>query len=236
MLKQFNESFSSRLFPSFARNVSNSLTSRSHLEQRGAFKSINELASKLTSLFYFISISLCVSRNDVTVLLLSDKKISLVVKAKLYASLLPQTLIIQRFVFPEKKEEGKKNHSFKLSNSIYTRESCHAPMGRTIICFVSTRPPLRPFIVVRSTVWVRLPRATILDASVSSFREIDCLAALPTLFPSLEFHECLRGVNQPCRHEYSPSESPLIPPFSRVFKFRNNRETSFHKSEASFNN
>lgn len=108
MLKQFNESFSSRLFPSFARNVSNSLTSRSHLEQRGAFKSINELASKLTSLFYFISISLCVSRNDVTVLLLSDKKISLVVKTKLYASLLPQTLIIQRFVFPEKKEEGKK--------------------------------------------------------------------------------------------------------------------------------
>lgn len=72
-------------------------------------------------------------------------------------------------------------------------------MGRTIICFVSTRPPLRPLIVVRSTVWVRLPRATILHASVSSFREIDCLAALPTLFPLLEFHECLRDVNQPYR-------------------------------------
>lgn len=235
MLKQFNESFSSRLFPSFARNVSNSLTSRSHLEQRGAFKSINELASKLTSLFYFISISLCVSRNDVTVLLLSDKKISLVVKTKRFFTATNIDYSKIRLSWKERRRE-KENHSVKLSNSIYTRESCHAPMGRTIICFVSTRPPLRPLIVVRSTVWVRLPRATILDASVSSFREIDCLAALPTLFPSLEFHECLRGVNQPCSHEYSPSESPLIPPFSRVFKFRNNRETSFHKSEASFNN
>lgn len=128
MLKQFNESFSSRLFPSFARNVSNSLTSRSHLEQRGAFKSINELASKLTSLFYFISISLCVSRNDVTVLLLSDKKISLVVKTKLYASLLPQTLIIQRFVFLEKKEEGKKRIIALNCPTVFTHANLVTPL------------------------------------------------------------------------------------------------------------
>lgn len=201
MFKQFNKSYSSRPFPSLETSPVSLHPGHNIVETtRRCFRSINELASKLTSLLYFISDSLFsfarTKEFPSSLKTNRDKNVH-----TLFFTVCDKWSIIQSFHFPRwfifsfsRKKGGKKKEIITL-NCISKQQYLHArilsrPYGANdnLFCLDSAAiasPHCREKHCLGATPTSHDTRRLCFVVPWNWLPS----CSLPTLFPSLEFHE-----------------------------------------------